>query len=159
MLWINRRGRNRFGNRNLWWPNMRMRGRWPGFRWDMDHLLGGTAGPLQADFPAINVWAGDEGLVVTAEIPGLLPEDIEINVNGNRLTISGERAIDEVPEGARYNRRERSYGKFSRTLKLQYEVDADNVVATFENGILKVELPRLPEEKPRKIEITAASAE
>lgn len=151
MMW-----RNRYGKRNMMWPVHGMRRNQRGLRWDMNFLLGGTSGPVQSDFPAMNVWDGDEGVVVTAEIPGILPENIEITVKGDRLTVSGDRDIEELPEGARYNRRERGHGEFSRTLKLQYQVDTENVVASFQNGILQIELPRLSQEKPRKIEIKSA---
>ncbi|MGB3715222.1 MAG: Hsp20/alpha crystallin family protein, partial [Candidatus Promineifilaceae bacterium] len=103
-------------------------------RWDMDFQLGGTSGPVQSNFPAMNMWAGDERVIVTAEIPGILPENLDITVRGDRLTISGDRNLDELPEGARYNRRERGQGQFSRTLQLQFQVDAENVGATFKNG-------------------------
>ena len=151
MLW-----RNRYGNRHMMWPNTGTRNDMRRLRWDMDFLLGGTSGPVQSNFPAMNVWAGDDGVIVTAEIPGILPENLDITVKGDRLTVSGDRNLDELPEGARYNRRERGYGEFSRTLQLQYQADADNVEATFRNGILQIELPRLPEEKPKKIEIKSA---
>ena len=125
-------------------------------RWDMDFLLGGTSGPVQADFPAMNVWSGDDGVIVTAEIPGVLPENLDITVKGDRLTVSGDHNLDELPEGAQFNRRERGHGEFSRTLQLKYQADAENVAATFRHGILQIELPRLPEEKPKKIEIKSA---
>ncbi len=125
-------------------------------RWDMDFLLGGTSGPVQSNFPEMNVWTGDEGVIVTAEIPGVLLENLDISVKGDRLTVSGEWNVDELPKGARYNRRERGHGEFSRSLKLQFQVDAENVGATFRNGILQIELPRIPEEKPKKIEIKSA---
>jgi HSP20 family protein len=154
MMW-----RNRYGGRNMMWPAHGMRNDRRGLRgarWDMDFLLGGTSGPVQSNFPAMNVWQGDEGVVVTAEIPGVLPENIEITVSGDILTVSGNRDDEQLPENARYNRRERGHGEFSRKLKLQYHVDSESVVATFTNGILQIELPRLPEEKPRKIEVKSA---
>lgn len=138
------------------WPSSGTRNDMRRLRWDMDFQLGGTSGPVQSNFPAMNVWVGDDGVIVTAEIPGILPENLDITVKGDRLTVSGDRNLDELPEGARYNRRERGQGQFSRTLQLQFQVDAENVGATFKNGILQIELPRLLEEKPKKIEIRSA---
>ncbi len=138
------------------WPNIGPRNDMRRMRWDMDFLLGGTSGPVQSNFPAMNMWAGDEGVIVTAEIPGVLPENLDITVKDDRLTVSGDRNHDELLEGVHYNRRERGHGEFSRTLQLQHQVDAENVKATFRNGILQIELPRLPEEKPKKIEVKSA---
>jgi len=79
-------------------------------------------GPMRVrnapSYPALNVWSNDEGLLVTAEVPGVSPDDIEVNVIGETLTLSGVRKPDELKEGARYHRQERGYGKFSRTLQL-----------------------------------------
>ncbi len=69
----------------------------------------------QAVFPAVNVWQGDEAVAVTAELPGVNPADVDISVKDNVLTIAGERKAQQVPEGARWHRNERSYGKFSRS--------------------------------------------
>jgi HSP20 family protein len=151
MIW-----RNRYGKRMMMRPINGSRNDMRRMRWDMDFLLGGTSGPVQADFPVMNVWSGDEGVIVTAEIPGVIPEDLNITIKGDRLTVSGERNVDELPEGSRFNRRERGHGEFSRSLQLQYQVDSEDVAATFRNGILQIELPRLPEEKPTKIEIKSA---
>ena len=107
-------------------------------------------------FPAVNVWAAEESALITAEIPGLRKDDLEINVTGDTLTLSGVRKSEELPEGARYHRRERKYGEFSRSIQLPYTVDVNKVKATFTNGVLKVELPRIEAEKPKKITIKAA---
>ena len=152
-MWQNY-SRNRYGSRNLMRPNIRMRNDRRGFNWDF--VLGGTSGPVQASFPAMNVWEGEDGVIVTAEIPGVVPEEIEITVKDNKLTVCGDRNSEDLPEDTKFNRRERGNGEFSRTLKLRFQVDADNVMASFKNGILHIELPRLPEEKPKKIEIKSA---
>ena len=149
-MWQNY-SRNRYGRRNLMRPNIRMRNDRRGFNWDF--VLGGTSGPVQASFPAMNVWEGDDGVIVSAEIAGVLPEEIEITMKDNKLTVSGDRSSEDLGEDTQYKRRERGNGEFSRTLKLRFQVDADNVQASFKNGILNIELPRLPEEKPKKIEV------
>ncbi|MBN2549085.1 MAG: Hsp20/alpha crystallin family protein [Anaerolineales bacterium] len=104
-------------------------------------------------FPALNLWSNADGLVVTAEVPGIDPKDIEINVVGDTLTLSGEREVDEVEQGARYHRQERGFGRFTRSLQLPYSVNVKKVEATFKNGVLHIELPRAEEDKPRKIAV------
>jgi HSP20 family protein len=106
-------------------------------------------------FPAVNVWANEDGLVVTAEVPGIDTEDIDIVVVGETMTISGSRAMDELNEGTRYHRQERGYGDFTRTVKLPFLVDSDKVDASFNDGVLSINLPRKDEDKPKKITITA----
>lgn len=109
-----------------------------------------------AGYPAVNVWTNEDGMVLMAEVPGVRPEDIDINVAGNTLTLSGQRKVDELPEGARYHRQERGYGKFVRSLQLPFPVDANRVEATFKNGMLHISLPRAEADKPRKIAVKSA---
>ena len=104
-------------------------------------------------YPAMNVWSNEEGLLVTAEVPGVSPQDIEVNVIGETLTLSGARKPDELKEGARYHRQERGYGKFSRTLQLPFPVSVEKIEANFKSGVLSVRLPRAEEDKPRKIAV------
>jgi len=107
-------------------------------------------------FPAINVWMSEEGAVVTAELPGVKPEDLDISVVGETLTLTGSRQPDELKEGEKYHRRERRFGKFTRTFQLPFTVEANNVEAKFDKGILHIALPRAEAEKPRKISVKAA---
>ena len=106
-------------------------------------------------YPAINIWVCDDCQFVSAEMPGVHVEDIDINVDGDTLTISGELGADEVPEGTHVHRKERGAGKFSRTIQLPYPVDAEKVEASFKNGILSITLPHIEAEKPKKIAITS----
>lgn len=108
-------------------------------------------------YPAINVWANEEGVAVTAELPGVKPEDINISVVGQTFTLSGTRQPDDLKDGERYHRRERRHGKFTRTFELPFGVEADQVEAVFDKGVLQVSLPRAEEEKPRKITVKTAS--
>ncbi len=112
-----------------------------------------TAQPV---FPAVNVWQGDEAVAVTAELPGVSPADIDISVQDNVLTIAGERKAPEAPEGARWHRNERGYGKFSRAVRLPFTASDDKVEARMTNGILRIVVGRPEEDKPKKIEIKAA---
>lgn len=106
-------------------------------------------------YPAINIWTNEDGQFISAEMPGIQVEDIDISVNGDMLTISGERGVGEIPENAVFHRRERGYGKFSRTIQLPAAVDAGRVEASFKNGVLNITLPRVEAEKPKKITIKA----
>ena len=115
--------------------------------------------PVRRDapgYPAMNVWANEDGLLVTAEVPGVKPEDIEINVIGETLALSGQRQPDEAGEDVRYHRQERGYGKFSRTLQLPFPVKVDGIDATFKNGVLNIHLPRSEADKPRRISVKTA---
>lgn len=105
------------------------------------------------DGPAFNIWKYDGGLLATAEIPGLNPSELDISVVGDTVTISGQRVVEEQPEGARVQRRERAGGKFTRVLKLPHRVDATRASATYERGVLKVDLPASEEEKPHQISV------
>src|SRR5690606_3404603 len=106
-------------------------------------------------FPAINVWMSVEGAVVTAELPGVNPEDVDISVVGGTLTSTGSRQPDELKEGEKYHRRERRFCKFTRTFQLPFTVEADKVEAKFDKGVLHIALPRAEAEKPRKISVKA----
>ncbi|MEW5868120.1 MAG: Hsp20/alpha crystallin family protein [Chloroflexota bacterium] len=106
-----------------------------------------------AGYPAMNIWANEDGLSLTAEVPGVRSDDIEINVVGETLTLTGERVPDELKEGARYHRQERGYGRFTRSIQLPFPVDVNKVEATFRNGILNVNLPRAEQDKPKKIAV------
>ena len=109
-----------------------------------------------AGYPAMNIWSSEEGQVVTAEVPGVNPDDIDISVVGETLTLNGVRSREELPENTRFHRQERSFGPFSRTIQLPYQVDANKVEATFKNGILQIKLPRAEADKPKKIVVKSA---
>jgi len=106
-----------------------------------------------AHFPAVNLWLNEEGAVVTAELPGVDVKDLEINVVGETLTISGERKPEVVDKDAVYHRQERGFGKFTRMVELPFGVDANKIQAMLENGILKILLPRAEKDRPRKITV------
>lgn len=104
-------------------------------------------------YPAINIWANEEGLLVHAEMPGVQVDDIDVSVDGKTLTISGARKLDDLPEGARYHRKERRFGDFSRTIQLPLAVNSEQVKASFKDGVLSIILPGAESEKPKKITI------
>lgn len=121
-----------------------------------EYWLGGTLGPVQSRFPFINAWENGDGLVLTAELPGVELENLDIAILEETLTLSGTRNEPDILGDAEIHRRERIYGEFSRSLQLPYRVNVDEVKAELKNGILRLELPRLPEEKPHKIEIKSS---
>ncbi len=104
------------------------------------------------DFPAINVWTkADKGQVITAELPGINPDELDIKVTGETLTISGSRSSQEQVDDVQYHRQERGIGSFVRSIQLQFPVEADRIEANYEKGILKIWLPRAEQDLPRKI--------
>ena len=124
---------------------------------EMDRLMGTfapTAGLAAAGgFPAVNVYAGRDGIAVVAELPGVAKEDLDIQAHGDTLTLRGTRRPAVEQESAAYHRRERRGGSFTRSLQLPYRVDPDRIEAQLENGVLRLSLPRPEEDKPRRIAI------
>jgi len=103
--------------------------------------------------PAINLWEEADALCLEAELPGLELQDLEIFVTGQtQFTLKGERKQPTVAKGVQH-RQERGFGKFTRTLTLPFPVDENNIEARFENGVLKVRMPKHESAKPRKINI------
>ncbi len=108
------------------------------------------------DFPAINVWVKPgEGQVITAELPGIDQDELDLKINGDVLTITGKREKPKQDEDFNYHRQERTYGNFSRSIRLAFPVDSEKVEAEYQKGILKVWLPIAETEKPRKISVKA----
>jgi len=112
--------------------------------------------PYGAAYPALNTWEDADNAWFEAELPGLGLEDIEVLVNGGGVTIAGERKRGEPQGGANWHRRERSHGRFSRTLTLPWDIDADKVHATLRDGVLTVQLPKAASAKPRKVKVLGA---
>ena len=104
-------------------------------------------------YPAMNIYANENSALVTTEVPGVKSDDIDISVIDDSLTLTGIREVEDLPEGGKFHRRERGFGKFTRNIKLPYKVDVDKVAATFKNGVLSIELPRAEADKPKKITV------
>ncbi len=107
------------------------------------------------DYPAVNIWLNDDDAVLTANLPGLSPEDIDVTVSGKSLTISGARKTDLTEKEDTFLRRERWSGQFRRVFDLPFNIEAEQVKAEFKDGVLKVSLPRAEADKPKKIKIAA----
>lgn len=160
-------------------------GRWPDLfrnmrrsQDEMSRLLGGLRLAPQAEFPPVNVWTGTDGAIITAEVPGISPEQLDITVHGNTVTLRGKREPEFGGDTSASNtsasntstsdastagtstpntiRQERVFGEFTRTVVLPFRVDPDNVAARFERGIVFVELPRPAADKPRHIKVARA---
>jgi HSP20 family protein len=103
---------------------------------------------------ALDVYETDDNLVVEASLPGFNPDEVDISIVGNTLTINGEHEKhQEKEEEGKYYFRERRYGAFQRVVALPVETNADKAEATFENGVLKLSLPKAEEVKPKRIEV------
>ena len=105
-------------------------------------------------FPPLNVFRGPDGLIVRAEIPGVEPGEVSVTTEGRRLTITGERQAPQ-PNGGSYHRRERPYGKFSRTVTLPEDIDGARTTASLRNGVLTLTIPQHEAAKPRRIEVAS----
>lgn len=121
---------------------------------DIDRLLNSGSSPRVATtYPAMNVWANEESAIVTAELPGIVPDEINISVQGDTLSVRGRREHREMEEGEMYHRRERGSGSFSRTFQLPFQIEADRVEASYEKGVLQIKLPRAESDKPKRITV------
>ncbi len=107
-------------------------------------------------YPLMNVWSSPEGLVIDAELPGVMPADVDISVMGDTLTLSGRINTTPLKDGEQAVRRERPGGEFSRTLQLPFRAAPDGVKAAYRDGILRIRVPRSEDEKPRRIQIQDA---
>jgi len=106
-------------------------------------------------YPAMNVWRTQNESVVTAEVPGVDPKALTLTVAGDLLTIEGERKIEDIGQNDVYHLRERSSGKFSRTVRLPYEVEKDAVKASCANGVLRITLPKAKKLESKQIPVEA----
>lgn len=105
-------------------------------------------------FPRINLREDEDNLFLEALLPGVDPKQVEINLLGNTLTLSGERQIDDIKEtNLIWHRRERPRGKFMRTFELPVQIDVDQVKAEAKNGLLGITLPKAPTAKPQSIQV------
>jgi HSP20 family protein len=105
-------------------------------------------------FPLLNVVKTDNSFIITAEIPGIDPDDLEVKVEGDTLTLKGERKPEQLGEGVSYHRRERTSGTFHRSLSLPSNVESEEVKANYTDGILTITLPMAKAELPKQIAVT-----
>ncbi len=124
---------------------------------DFDRLMEGPRTTPARWLPRIDVFDRDKELVVRLEVAGVDPADIDITVEDRTLTISGKRTFDQTTENGGFHRREIFSGEFRRTLVLPEGLDAGEIAAKAENGILEVTVPRRPEVLPRKVKVEIGS--
>lgn len=122
----------------------------------MNWLLGDLSLAGETEFPPVSVWAGADGALMTAEVPGISVDQIDITVHRDTVTLRGKREPENLGGNSTVLRQERPYGDFARSIVLPFRVDADKVAARFENGILVLEMPRPEADKPRHIKVTHA---
>lgn len=127
-------------------------------RRQMDRLFDGIstknlAGYRSGVFPALNLSEDKDNFYVRAELPGMMSKDLDIEATGKNLSITGERKIPPAEENAKYHRREREGGRFSRVINLPGDINSAKVEASLANGILTVLLPKAEVSKPKQITV------
>lgn len=108
--------------------------------------------------PSVDIFENQDKIVLEAELAGMKPEDVDISIENNIISLKGERKFEKNEESENYHRVERSYGSFVRSFTLPRTVVSDEAEASFNNGVLTVTLPKREETKARKIEIKGAEA-
>ncbi|MBL8860255.1 MAG: Hsp20/alpha crystallin family protein [Planctomycetes bacterium] len=121
------------------------------FRGQMNRWMADESVALSS--PPIQLWMNDDGLRLTALVPGVATEDLDLSVEGDELTLKWTVRDEATIDKARITRRERRSGTVTRTLQLPYSVDAEGVRASLASGRLEVDLPRAESDKPRRVEI------
>ena len=122
---------------------------------DLSHRPGSTDEGLTAGpwTPQVDVYETNDSIVLKADLPGMNQNDVEISVEGNTLTVKGERKFEKEVNEKDYYRMERSYGTFTRSFTLPPTVDSDKIDAAFAQGVLKITLPKREESKPKQIKV------
>jgi HSP20 family protein len=103
--------------------------------------------------PAVDIYETDNGIVLKAELPGISKDNVSVEVKDNILTLKGERPSDPNIKEENYYRRERCFGTFQRSFTLQQNIQAGLIKAAFKDGVLKIEVPRPEEEKPKQVTV------
>ncbi len=116
------------------------------------------AGPVSSRpwIPAVDIVENPNELVVTADLPGIKKEDVDVQIEDGTLTLTGSRNFEHEDRKEGFHRLERSYGSFRRAFTLPDSVDPDKVAAAFEDGVLKITLPKKEVAKPRTIKVEVA---
>ncbi len=124
--------------------------------YDLDRFFGDFAtSAVSTAVPAIDAVETGDGYVLKMDIPGVKASDLQISVEGDTVYVAGERKAESEEKTENYVRRERSTGKFSRTVTLPYQVETGKVEAQVKDGVLTLTLPKRDADKPRKVEVKA----
>jgi len=105
--------------------------------------------------PPVDIYEDEHSVTLKVEVPGLDPKDVDVQVENHTLTIKGERKFEKEEKEENFHRIERRYGSFVRSFTLPSTVDTDNIKADYENGVLKVQLAKRAEAKPKQIKVNA----
>lgn len=154
------------------WEPLRELARWDPFR-DMaslheriDHLFEDTLTRLRGEVgafegatwtPAVDIVETENEIVLKADLPGIDPKDVEINVENDTLSLRGERNYEKDVKEKGYRRVERAYGSFVRSFTLPGTVDSEKIEAEYKNGVLEIKLPKRAEAKPKQIKVAVKS--
>jgi HSP20 family protein len=103
--------------------------------------------------PVVDIYDNEDNIVIKAELPGVSKKDIEIDIKDRILTLKGERFADNEVKEDTYYRRERTYGRFERSFTLPANVDPDKIKADYSDGVLKIEVPKPENQKPKQITV------
>ncbi|MEA1947284.1 MAG: Hsp20/alpha crystallin family protein [Thermodesulfobacteriota bacterium] len=103
--------------------------------------------------PVVDIYENEENIVITAELPGVDKKDMTVDVKGRVLTLKGERSTDNEVKEDKYYRQERCYGKFERCFTLPVEIDPEKIKADYKDGVLKIDIPKAEESKPKQVTI------
>lgn len=118
-----------------------------------ENTLEGLKGFVGGWNPVVDIYETENETIIKADLPGMKKEDIQINIEGNVLSVSGERKTEDEVKKENYYRRERSYGMFKREFTLPSTVDHEKIKADFKDGVLKIEIPKPEEKKPKSIAV------
>ena len=108
--------------------------------------------------PAVDVYEDEHNVTLKVEVPGIDEKDIDVRIENNTLTVHGERKFEKEEKEENYRRVERQYGSFTRTFTLPQTVDQDSVQANYDKGVLKIQLAKKAEAKPKQIKVNVGSA-
>ena len=107
--------------------------------------------------PAVDIYETGDSFTVEAELPGVDPKDIDVSVDEGVLSLKGERRLEKEVKEENYHRVERAYGMFQRAVRLPSDVDAEKVKAAYDNGVLKITMPKMKPRKPKSIPVAIES--
>jgi len=108
--------------------------------------------------PAVDIYETEQNLIVKADLPDIKPEELDIRVENNILTIRGQRQFEKKVNESNYLRVERSYGSFSRSFSLANTVNTEAIQAEYKNGVLTLTVPQREEAKPKQIKVRVENA-
>jgi HSP20 family protein len=123
---------------------------------ELERMLSTVEGAFTGVYPPLNVFDAGEEVILKAELPGVDPSKLEVEVRDNTVTISGERTSDAPEQKAAFHRRERLDGRFRRVARLPARLESGDAKAEYKNGVLSVRVPKAKEVRPRRVEVAAA---